>query len=116
MPMYEDDDEDDDEFIFDKDRVSVEVGVEFEGLHNITLCTDVTICLSDPTGSSRRLQEIIRMLKKGIPACEYTEGDLALNKDGQIDVFDEEAAAEADKVREIQEKLLKDKKKDDSER
>jgi hypothetical protein len=110
MPRFEDDEEDDDEFDFDKDRVDVEVGVEFEGLHNITLCTEVPIRLSDPVGSSRRLQEIIQMLKKGIPACEYTVGDLALNKDGQIDVFDEEAAAEADKVREIQERLLNKKK------
>jgi hypothetical protein len=115
MPKYEEDEEGDD-FFFDKDRVTVEVGVEFEGMHNITLCADIDIRLSDPVGSSLRLQEIINLLKKGIPACEYTDGDLALNKNGQIDVFDEEAAAEADKVREIQAKLIKDKKKNDPER
>jgi hypothetical protein len=116
MPKYEEDEDDNDEdFIFDKDRVTVEVGVEFEGMHTITLAADVNIRLSDPIGSSLRLQEIINLLKKGIPACEYTDGDLALNKNGQIDVFDEEAAAEADKVREIQAKLIKDKKKNDPE-
>lgn len=89
MPKYDeedDDDEGDDEsFVFDKDRVSVEVGVEFDGLHNISLCTDVNIRLSDPIEASQRLQKIINMLKKGIPACEYTEGNLTLNEQGQID-------------------------------
>ena len=108
MAKYADDEDED--LDLEKDCLNVEVGVEFAGVHNVTFCTDVAICLSDPGGSARRLQEIVNLLKKGIPASEYTEGDMVLDRKGQIDFADDEGEGEDEderneKLRDLQNKF-----------
>jgi hypothetical protein len=110
--------EDDDDDAPELDGVTeIEVGVEFEGLHMISLHAAVTVDLADPAAATQRLQNVISVLKKSIPASEYTEGELALSKDGTIEPFDEEAAEIDETVRDLQKKLgKKEDKKDDSKR
>jgi hypothetical protein len=109
-----DDDDDDPDF---NSVTEIEVGVEFEGLHMISLHATVSVDLEDPMAATKRLQNVISILKKSIPASEYTEGELALGKDGTIEPFDEEAAEMDETVRDLQKKLgKKEDKKDDSKR